>query len=451
MELRIFLSRSWLWGFSGGSLLLVILLVLFGVSACQSEDIMTPPDFLPPGDFLNAERVDTFTILARVENDSLIRLDNPRYATLGSIWDAELGLTKASFFSTVSVAQPIQSFGPQPKIDSVVMILQFHDAYGDVTKFTGMQTLEVYEILETIAPPTGRGYTMANIDFERTPEKIGGRSFVPQFGSGAQLSRLRISLNKSVGERFLLVDSMINSNVREQFKGVYLTTSTNLPGAGTGSVTFFDLQNSTGSLIEIYYSNANAPTLVARLTFSGSQNIRINEFLHDRTLGEPSLHQKLANSDFDYTQQSDLYIQPMQGLRIFVQIPHLSNLNNVGKFHINRATFTLPVKYFDTRNFRLPQSLMIYYYTPTGQIRILDEVLNSNFYDGTFSEEKKAFILRPTLYLQKLLNGMVPNTGFYIDFPTLGKAFNADRAVVAGPTDPIRPLHLELLLTRLSD
>jgi hypothetical protein len=444
-------SQGRLWAFGKVGPVFVITSLVLLLFACQSEDIMNPPDFLPPGDFLNAERVDTLTVITRVENDSLIRLDNPRYALLGKIWDADLGLTHASFFSTVSVAQPIQSFGPQAQIDSVVLIMQFHDSYGDASKLTGIQEVEVFEVLETISPPSGRGYTMANIDFDISSEKIGSRKFVPQFGSGAQLSRLRIRLDKSVGERFLLVDSMFNSNVRDQFKGVYLNAVTQPQAPGNGALTYFDLQNSTGSLIEIYYRNANAPTLVARLTFSGSQNIRINKFEHDRTVGAPFLQDKLSDQAFNYDLQSDLYIQPIQGLRIFVQIPGLQNLNEQGRYHINRATFTIPVKRFDMRQFRLPPSFMIYYYTPAGQIRILDEVLNSNFYDGTFDVDKKAFILRPTLYFQKLLNGNVANSGFYIDFPTLGKSFNADRAVVSGPKDPNQPLHLELLLTRLSD
>jgi hypothetical protein len=451
MNFISFRNRRWLRAFGRLRPIVVLAMLAVSLSACQSEDIMSPPDFLPPGDFLNAERVDTFTIVARVENDSLIRLDNPRYALLGNMWDAHLGMTSASFFSTVSVAQPIQSFGPQAQIDSVVLIMQFHDAYGDASKFTGVQDIEVFEVLETISPPSGRGYTMANIDFDISAEKIGSRRFVPQFGSGAQLSRLRIPLDKDVAERFLQVDSMLNSNVREQFKGVYLRAVTQPQTAGNGALTYFDLQNSTGTLIEIYYRNANAPTLVARLTFSGSQNIRINKFEHDRTVGASFLQDKLNDASFDYSLQSDLYIQPMQGLRLFVQIPSLLNLNSQGRYHINRATFTLPVKHFDTRQFRLPPSFMIYYYTPAGQIRILDEVLNSNFYDGTFDKDKKAFILRPTLYFQKLLNGNVANSGFYIDFPTLGKSFNAERAVISGPQDPIQPLHLELLITRLSD
>jgi hypothetical protein len=445
--MKVFFLKPWL----QHSVLLGCIAAFTMLASCSETEATLPPDFLPPGDILNAISVDTLTIEARIERDSAVRIDSRRHAMVGTMWDPHLGITRAISYSTLSVSQPIQSFGPNPSIDSVVLILQFDRAYGNADKFTGMQTLFVHEVLDSILPPTDtRGFYNADIDYNIDPNPLGSVRFVPQFGSTGDNSRLRILLSNALGDRFLQADSLKNSNILSVIKGICLKTGDPEGGAGTGSIVFFDLQNSTGTTIEVHYKNTNAPKLVARLTMAGSINTRINTFLHNHALGDPMLEEKLNNLAFNYLNAPNLYIQPMEGIRIFVQIPNLLQLNNSGKYHINRAEIIIPVADDNFRYYALPPSLMIYYYNENGQIRIIDEVLNSSFYGGTYIADKKAFILRPTLYLQKMLNGSVPNNGFFIDYPVLGKGQEAQRAVLNGPLNQDRPMKLNLLLTRLT-
>lgn len=425
--------------------------VLVAVFQACAEESAYGPDIIPDDEFINGELVDTLTIEARIELDDTLRADNTRYSLVGNMWDPETGKTKCSFYTTVSITQPVQSFGVNPQIDSIVMILQFHKGYGDVSKLTGYQELQVFEVLDTIPQPPSGEYNQHNIQFSVSSQPVGKRGFVPQFGTGADYSRLRIRLDPSLGQRLLDADSLKNSNLRSLIKGFYVTAEIPFLSPGTGGIASFDL-SATGSSIAIYFKNASAPIQTVSLSMAGNQNIRINRFEHDFTAGEPMLAQKLANPDFDYSLQPDLYVKSMQGIRIFFKVPHLLKLNDTARWVVNRAEIIIPVKAFDFEKYSLPSMLMTYYYTEGHLIRPMDDI-TANYFSGEYNSDKKAFILRPTRYFQKVLGGSVPNDGFYIDLPVLTnqKVSEASRAVLAGPKDPVSPMKINLILTRITN
>lgn len=417
-----------------------------------AEESAYGPDIIPPDEFIEGEVVDTFTVLARVERDDTLRADGARYALLGDMWDASLGRTQAGFLSTVSITQPVQSFGVNPKIDSMVMILQFHRGYGDVSKFTGYQELQVFEVLDSILPPPATtGYHQSNQNFSIASQPLATRGFVPQFGTGADFSRLRIRLSNDLGQRLLDADSLKNSNIRAVLKGLYVKANLFQPSPGNGGIAAFDL-SATGSSIVLYFNNASAPIQSVSISMAGAQNIRINRFTHDYSVGDPSITQKLADTSYNYLQQSDLYLQTMQGLRIYCRIPHFTKLNQQGKWIVNQAEITLPVKELDIERFTLPALLSTYYYSDANLIRPMDDI-TSNYFSGTYNSTKKAFILRPTRYFQKVLSGSIPDKGFYIDFPVLTnlKVSEARRAIFAGPKDAQTPMKIKFILTRITD
>jgi hypothetical protein len=229
------------------------------------------------------------------------------------------------------------------------------------------------------------------------------------------------------------------------------------PGSGNGALMRFQL-SSTVSGIRIYYHTANQDGQVVRTTTSGSTSLHVNAVSYNRTAAQPDLIQKIQNPQFDYSQAPNLYIQPLQGIRIALNIPGLDSLKNTGPKIVNRAELIIPVAE-EAPEFGRPSSLILYMLNDKGQFQLLPDVLFadqynlslSTFFGGFYDAEKKEYRFRITRHIHEILNGSNPNKTIWLDYSLTNKSSSLPRVVLRGPKDPQNKLRIELSLTSIQD
>ncbi|MGZ8552873.1 MAG: DUF4270 family protein [Chitinophagaceae bacterium] len=221
-------------------------------------------------------------------------------------------------------------------IDSIVLILDYVETYGDSTI---PQTVNVYEIPQaSVFGDTA--FPIRNSDNNYPKAGIlGSRTFVPtslndsiQAYKDTTANQLRIKLDNAFGQRLLEYDTssagtkgayFSDSAFQEYFKGFALESTSgnaiigvNLGGANTK--------------LAIYYKddNGNSPlekwdTAVAYFKFSENANSASANYIQRDYTGTP-----LASAAGGATPDDLVYIQSTPGSFATIKIPALAGLNN---------------------------------------------------------------------------------------------------------------------------
>jgi hypothetical protein len=415
-------------------------------------------DLIPPNWNDALQMTDTLSVSAFCAEDDTLRMDGTDYGILGQFTDPVFGQTSAHFYTDLSVASPVQSYGPSPEIDSVVLFLKFTDYYGKNTKLRSLMRFEVFEIVNEMPAPPAEGYSIFNTNFPVVPQALGAIETAPLFpNEGTDGLVLKIRLNPTLGTRFLEKDSLNAGNIRSIIKGLKVQATCLTPGSGNGALMRFQL-NSTVSGIRIYYHTANQSGQVVRTTTASSSALHVNSVAYNRGSAVPDLLQKLQNPQFDYSAAPNLYIQPFQGIRVALNIPGLDSLKNTGPKVVNRAELIVPVAE-DAPEFGRPNSLIIYTLNEQGQFQLLSDILFadqynlslSTFFGGFYDANKKEYRFRITRHIHEILNGSLPNKTLWLDYSITNKNSSLPRVVLRGPKDPQNKLRIELSLTSIQD
>ncbi len=414
--------------------------------SCEGEPDLNS-GIIPTTDSLLLRFNDTTTLVAFIQKDDTIRTDATERVLLGSYYDPIFGRTTSSFYSTFTAAQSFSS--TVNDIDSIVLTLKADGGYGDLSKFTGYQVLEVFEVTEDIPVPPSGGYS-SHTTFSYNPIPIGTYGFVPQFFPlGNEPAAIRIKINPSFGSRFFQGDTINSTNVRDFIKGIYVRISplvTQSQPSGTGGIAYFKLNSDVSHMI-IYHGNGQGQI---KLPMGTSSNYRINKFYHDYTLFSANLSflQKLGDST-NTTASDKLYIQGMEGVRVKVKMPYLSNYLDSGKVIVNKAELVIPID--NTQDFALyenPGNILTYTLASDGKIRLMDDIYFV-YYDSYYNATTQEYKVVITQYIQQVLNGGDVASEFYIDIPVLSKYTSAFRLVINSPEHATKPLKLNLTYTRI--
>jgi hypothetical protein len=448
--------QNWL-GLNGRFLVFYSILACLFISACGTQEEYGT-DLIPPGWNDSLQMTDTLTVLAYCTPDDTLQMNGVDFGIIGQFNDPVFGQTNALFYSNLSVASPVQSYGPNPEIDSVLLYLKFADFYGKNTKLRSLMKFEVFELTNEMAEPPAGGYTVYNTNFPVNPLPLGVLETAPLFPvEGTEGTVLKIRLNPTLGTRFLEEDSLNASNIKSILKGIMVRATCLTPGTGNGALMRFQL-NSTVSGIRIYYRTANQSGQVVRTTTASSSALHVNSVSYDRSSANPDLIQKLQDTQFDYSVQPNLYIQPFQGIRVAISIPGLDSLKKAGPMVVNRAELIIPVAE-DDPEFGRPNSLIVYQLNEQGQFQLLSDVLFadqynlslSTFFGGFYDANKKEYRFRITRHIHEILNGSLPNKTLWLDYSITNKNSSLPRVVLRGPKDPQNKLRIELSLTSIQD
>jgi len=405
-------------------------------------------------DSLQLTFTDTTTLIAHIVQDDTIRTDNTDRGLLGSYHDPIFGRTTSSFYSTFTSSQTFVS-NPNYILDSVILTLRADGGYGDLSKFTGYQVLQVFEVTEDIVAPPSIGYNSTD-SFNCAPIPLATFGFAPQFfAQGSEPASLRIKLNTSFGNRFFNNDTINAINLQEYVKGLYVRIDPsiyNIQGIGNGGIVYFKL-NSDVSSLKVHYHECPTCTTAAekkvlKFPMSSSANKRINIFRHNYNNADAAFMAKL--NDTTNTIASDkLYLQALQGIRVKVKMPYIKSYSDSGDVIINRAEFIIPVD--ESQNYQLykePANIMAYTLNSSGQVRLMDDIFFV-YYDSFYNSVTKEYKIVLTQYLQQVLNGGNVPAEFYFDIPVLAKNTDAFRLVINSPEHLTKPMKLNLTYTRI--
>jgi hypothetical protein len=423
------------------------------LQSCTSE-VNPNTGVIPSTDSLLLTYSDTTTLVAFIEKDDTLRTDATERVLLGSMYDPVFGRCTSAFYSSFTIAQSLNTLSDVFTVDSVILTMRADGGYGDLSKFTGYQVLEVFELTETIpTPPTG-GYNSYS-SFNYNPVPLATYGFAPQFfPAGTEPAAIRIPLNPNFGNRFFATqnDTINSTNIADYIKGVYVRinpTVTGMQPPGTGGIAYFKL-NSDVSNIKVFYKKNGITQAALKLPMSTTANKRVNIFNHfDYVDADPAVQAKLA--DTNNTIVSDkLYIQALQGIRIKIKLPYLMNYIDSGPVIVNRAEFVFPID--PTQDLHLydePDNIMAYFIGKTdGLIHFMPDIPYT-YYDSFYDPINQQYKIVLTQYIQKLLNGENLPHEFYLDIPVLAKYTDAYRLVLNSPEHATSPMQLNLTYTRI--
>jgi hypothetical protein len=392
----------------------------------------------PNGDKLNVIYCDTTSLVAYTVKDTFIRTDNTEYNLLGSNNDPVFGKNTASFYSQVLLSTNNPSFGTAPIFDSLILSLTYANTscvYGDTNS---PMTVKVYQMTQSIYNDSAY---FSNREFMTSSTPLATKTFVPRPSDSATIGdvkyapQLRIPLSKSLLVSFSNATNTTsfadNTNFLQFFNGIYVTAT---PASGNGSIISFDLLN-PNSEITLYYHNSTDTSSFSFVTDNGGAE-RINHFDHSKYLyANPYLLSELTHDSIK-NGNNVLYVQSMAGLQTRIEFPYIQNLVKKGKIAINKAQLVIPVD--DSADISLP------YYAPPYELvlveeyegldrYLVDQSEGTSYYGGIYNSGTKEYVFNIALYLQRVLDGVEPNLGLYLEVWTADRPSTPNRVVIKGP------------------
>jgi Domain of unknown function (DUF4270) len=312
--------------------------IAFVFSACRkiNESTELGSGLIPAVD--NITTFDT-TITIEAYNDTfglagddslrVIRTDEHFLGLINN--DPIFGKTDARLFLELKPPSYPYSFLNKPdslNIDSVVLILDYKDSYGDTMV---PQTVNVYELDQSNNFTSDSAYLIRRNDLTYS-NLLGSKTFLPATLDDSVFARmdttrnqLRIRLDDSFGDRLLHYDSAgtysSDSAFRSKFKGFALQSM------NTGNAVMGFNLNGVNTKLAIYYrdDNGNSPkedTAIAYFSFTSS-SAEANYVQRFNYAGTP-----VAAAVGGALPDPLVYIQNSPGTFAILKIPGLASLSN---------------------------------------------------------------------------------------------------------------------------
>ena len=298
-------------------------------------------------------------------------------------------------------------------IDSVVLVLDYAETYGDSIT---AQNINVYEIDQSSDFKPDSAYLIRRNNFTYT-NLLGSRTVSPQtlkdsvkaYGDTTSY-QLRIKLNNSFGKRLLDYDSIKNSingayssdsAFRSKFKG-FAVQSMNTGNALMG----FDLTGGRTKLAVYYkyYKNfPNIDTTVTYFTFK-SGGIGTNSAAANYIIRDYNATPTLASLNNGTAPDQVLYLQNTPGTFATIKIPDLATVNNRV---IHRAELVMEQIYDVTDSlFRSPDFLYLDAIDPTitAQPKLFRTIPYDLFYSNNSNLDYASFGVSPIIGTDALGN-----------------------------------------------
>ncbi|CAA9280846.1 MAG: hypothetical protein AVDCRST_MAG95-3293 [uncultured Adhaeribacter sp.] len=334
----------------------LFVLLLLSVFACDNpNDLGTTYN----GDLINTAYTETEPITAAtvLVKDSIIA-KNKGNLLAGVFTNEKFGTTTAKAY--LEIGPSGGSIATGSTLDSIVLALDYDEAYGDTTT---NYTLEVRELTKSFEA-NKTYYTNNNNELTYTTA-LGTATFIPKpkqtiskeitNAQGTKVTvktsvPLRIKLNNELGQRIMSLPTTTLGNPTEfakVFKGVVL-----VPGATNKAALGFApdgaLPNADSTYLRIYYKAADGKKQKYDLLISNATggNNRFNEIISDPTGTALAALQKTGDS-VAVTAANETYLQESTGLLTKITFPDLDkwqsrpgNENSA----IIRAELIIPVK-----------------------------------------------------------------------------------------------------------
>lgn len=438
------------------------------LSSCNKASLLGL-DVQPENDLIDAEYVDSLTLLTQTIKEDTLRTDANLFssvALLGKYQDPIFGQTSSSFYTQLRLFSIAPYFGINPICDSVRLSLVYIDVYGK--KATHTQTLSVYELAESLdinatyfSHQTKKTSTtdLANLLFSPRPtdsvlvDKV------------LQPAQLRPMLPTSFGQKILNLDStslLTNENFIKAIQGLYITTENTggLPPS-EGNIMRFNMNLSS---VNIYYrcKEASGKTDTAKLNLSMSGVARFMHYDHPYTTGgnpDPDLLKQL--SALPPATNAIGYVQGIAGVKTRVKMPSVVAWGKKDFIAVNRAELLIKSMVSRKDTFALPPKLSLYAINDDGKGSsvLLDEFEGPAYFGGIMDTTDlttnfPTYHFTITRYVQQLISEKRLNNGLFITLPN-GSAppyrimFGGGTATLVGGGENKYQMKLKITYTKL--
>ncbi len=424
------------------------------ISSCNKTSVIGL-NVQPNNVKLNVNFIDTTTLITKtvltgpIETDQLVTQSITADALIGTYWDPVFGKTSASFYTQLRLNTYNPSFGTNPRVDSIILSLVYDSAYYGQTPFVP-QNITVSKITGNFANATPY-YSNDSLSVET--DLANNLSFTPKPLDSVKVNgtvsppQLRIPLAHSFGQDILnhpanLTDSTTFQN---NWQGLYISTqNTTGLNVGQGNILRFQMGNAATNLT-IYYHNDTALSLSFGFTFNSVSHF--SNFKHNYSGIDPTLASQLGNTP--PLQNDKVFLQPMAGTRVKIQIPYLMNWLSQGKIGINQAQLVITANtsssYPLTTFFPAP-ALVVYGINDDGSIyTVADANEGANYFGGTYNSSTYQYTFNIARYIQQVLDGTLHNNGLYLT--AVQEFINPARVVIGGGSSN-NPYQMKLNITR---
>jgi hypothetical protein len=416
------------------------------IIACTKDPNDIGDTLTPDKDKLITVKTDTVTIWVFTELSDSIITNKTEYSLAGSYMDPVFGQATAGFATQFELSKVNPDFGPNPKLDSMILTLDYAGYYGDTTT---LQTFRVYEVSEMMSSDSSY-YSYDRV--EHKPSPVGQITFQPHPTDSVmvdtikQAAQLRISLSQvshELGQRLLDAPEDVygsNDDFKAFFKGLVVQA---VPVSYKGAILYFDVQSlSSITKISLFYHNDTVDSLSFNLNVFPATTARFNFFEHNN-YGQAShdLRKQVIFGDTAAGQELT-YLQSMGGLRAKIRFPHLSKWKDAEKIAINEALLIIPCE--GPGDLPPPNQLYLKRITPDGGLTTLvdESEGGSSYFGGTYQSAHKEYGYRLNRYVQEIVQGKASNDGLAL--LVTGAAVRANRLVIHGPAHKAIPMQLRI-------
>lgn len=420
-------------------------------AACTND----PPvvSVIPDDELSQVIFIDTLTVTTRtVLSDSVITNGFTQYL-LGANSEASFGSASAAIAMDFNLPSSLVSFGPSPRLDSVVLSLEYFSRGSIFGNAAFSQTIEVQELDERLYTDSVYYNTRR---FRTKPPILGTYSgnFRPadsitvnsSSGPVKVAPHLRIKLdNATIGQKLInagdanLVDNEVFKNF---FNGLRIYT-TSLPANGDGSFAGFFLGPSYTALT-VFYNDSQAIRFVAT-----EQSMKASEYDHDFSGAAFENQLNAAGTEFERT-----YLQSMAGTKIEVKIPNLASLLNPEQHYaVVGARFRFPASdIHNNTGFPRPSRLLLLASDSLGRNALLTD-LTAAYYGGNYSGKGYYEFNIPKFFQEYfdrfLLSGDTNNYGLFLFIPS-DNPMTATRATIENNSILGEKISFQLMLTKVA-
>lgn len=385
---------------------------------------------------LGLVQIDSFTLKSKTIIDEPIQGNNISTILLGQINDNRFGESKASFYTQFSLSKNSYSLGTNPVLDSVVLILDQVDSYGELNSEFD---ISVYELESTLLNEPYDNNSVLNIN-SNTLANVNNYTFY----KGKSSIRIPLSTTFGISLMDLFGTDVMESseNFKDHFKGMYVTTNT-INGDGLIYLKLI----SENSKMELFYHNDEVADT--------SYYFPIEK--KDQTLTQ-YINNGIGTEVLDAINSEDetiAYIGSMSSYKTELQMPDLSSLKDVV---INKATITVYQADFGSSEsimFEEPKQLILFQNLQDTSISFLDGY-SINTKIGPIGENNKVeingsntvkYTFQVTDYIQKLITSDTKSKILYLK--DLGNN-EGSRIKIGGGSNSELPMKLDIVYTKLN-
>jgi hypothetical protein len=446
--------------------LLAAITIIVSCKKKTPDDIGLP--YVPTGDLLQANFIDTFTLITHTCKSVPLLMTGQPLNLLGATNDPIFGTTTASIFTQFEPAFYYPSFGKNITLDSVVLSLALYNNGGKY--YYGALAAEKFAVYQVSDPAFNVSSPYYSNSTTLYNTEIGSAYIKPsvvseKIGTGADTlilpPQLRIKLPASYFWNSGFLDStnyLTPAIFQNFFKGLYITT-TSAPSSGQGAILYIDLTDANPfySHLTFYFRSSLKSGAAGPLGRDTLFNLNVNtgtcahysHIAHDYS-NATDINTQINDKDTMH-QENDVYVHTLGGVRTKITFPNLKHFFDDGKKAINKAELIMNVEPnsitgngTNTSTFSCPNQLIVWVADSLGPLVIPDYYEGAAYFGGVYDSIKHQYTFNIARYVQQVLNGTRKAEGLYI--MTTSDYTTANRVQLIGGSKALNG-HMSLAIT----